>query len=339
MKKKQILGILAVCLILVITGAIGVYSAITMNKMKKESEKSMQKSLQSLLGGSESSIALPQKDFIGQINIVGTIAETSSVPNSLSDGTEYRHDYYLKYIDTMEQSKYNKGIFLYVNSPGGTVYASDELYLRLMKYKENTGRPVYAYFASEACSGAYYISMAADKIYANRNCWTGSIGVIISLMNYEELMKKIGVSEIDITTGANKTIGSAAHEMTKEQRQIFQSLVDEAYEQFTGIVADGRKLDIATVKKLADGRIYSAKQAKEQKLVDEIMGLEETKGSVADTLGNKDILFFEPKNNQFDAIFNRIFGKASLFQNKSEIQAAKEMMDQDESGVLMYYAK
>jgi protease-4 len=162
----------------------------------------------------------------------------------------------------MEMADNNKGILLYVNSPGGTVYESDEMYLKLLEYKEKTGTPVYAYFASEACSGAYYISMAADEIYANRNTWTGSIGVIISLMNYEGLLKKIGVEEIDITSGKNKTIGSGAHEMTPQQAKILQRLVDEAYDQFTKIVAKGRDMKLEKVQKLGDGRIYSAAQAK-----------------------------------------------------------------------------
>ena len=340
MKGKQIAGIIVVCLILIVTGLVGVGTAVYKSKIKRESDKKTMDTLNDLLSSQEKEIQLPEKEFVGQIDIVGTIQRQDSSPGSVASNSEYRHDYYLEFIDKMEKADNNKGIFLYVDSPGGTVYESDEMYLKLLEYKEKTGRPVYAYFAGEACSGAYYISMAADKIYANRNCWTGSIGVIISIMNYEKLMKKIGVAEIDITSGKNKTIGSGAHEMTKEQEKILQALVDEAYDQFTGIVAKGRNMDIEKVKKLADGRIYSAAQAKKYGLIDEIMGKEETKSEFAEKLGNDQIGFFVPKKStQWQNIFDQIFSLAGRFGSKSDIQAARELMENDESGVLMYYAK
>ncbi len=340
MKRKQIFGILAVCMILVVTGVIGIKTASYKNKLKEDSNKKSLESLESILGKADKQVELPEEDFIGRIDIVGTIQAEDNISGSVTSKNEYRHDFYLDYIDRMEKSDNNKGIFLYVNSPGGTVFESDEMYLKLMEYKEKTGRPVYAYFASEACSGAYYISMAADKIFANRNCWTGSIGVIISLMNYEDLMEKIGVSEIDITSGKNKTIGSGAHEMTKEQEKILQSLVDESYEQFTQIVAKGRSMDIKKVKTLADGRIYSAQQAKEQGLVDDIMGLEESKAAVRTAIGDDDILIHVPeKNTQWQNYFNHFLGMAEHFGNQSDIQAARELIENDESGVLMYYAR
>ena len=132
-----------------------------------------------------------------------------------------------------------------------------------MEYKEETGRPIWAYFGSQACSGGYYVAMAADKIYANRNGWTGSIGVIISLLNCEGLYEKLGIEEINVTSGANKSMGSAGEELTEEQREILQSLVDESYDQFVGIVSKGRKMKEDKVRELADGRLYSALQAKE----------------------------------------------------------------------------
>ena len=345
MKGKQIAGIILVCLILVATGFAGVRMASYRSKMREESGKKAVESLDALLDDSEKEIELPKVDFIGQLDIVGTIQEENSSAGVVSGSNEYQHDLYLKYIDQMEKAENNKGIFLYVNSPGGTVNESDEMYLKLLEYKEKTGRPVYAYFGSQACSGAYYISMAADKIYSNRNSWTGSIGVILSVMNYEKLMKKIGVSEIDITSGENKTIGSGAHEMTKEQKEILQSLVDEAYDQFTGIVAEGRKMDIAKVKKLADGRFYSASQALDNGLIDEIMGLEDTKAAIGSAVGDEQILFHVPsRNSKWKDYFSQLLGIADRIgkysdSNPSDIEAARELMENDRSGVLMYYAK
>jgi protease-4 len=340
MKKKQVLGVFVVCLILIVTGIIGMGSSLYMERVRQESKDQAVKKIESIVGENKEDITLPTGDFIGQLDIVGTIQSESGVTDSVNTGKTYKHDFYLKFIEKMENADNNKGIFLYVNSPGGTVYESDEMYLKLMEYKEKTGRPVYAYFANEACSGAYYISMAADKIYANRNCWTGSIGVIISLMNYEGLMKKLGVSEIDITSGENKTIGSGAHAMTPKQEKILQSLVDEAYEQFTGIVSEGRDMKIDRVKKLADGRIYSAAQAKKYGLVDEIMLLDEAKDVISSSLGEGAITFYAPKQSTLiQNYFFQFMNKYKFFGQQSDIQAAREMIENDESGVLMYYAK
>jgi protease-4 len=340
MKKKQVLGVFVVCLILIVTGIIGMSSSLYMERVRQESKDQAVKKIESFVGENNENITLPTGDFIGQLDIVGTIQSEGTVTDSVSTGKTYKHDFYLQFIEKMENAENNKGILLYVNSPGGTVYESDEMYLKLMEYKEKTGRPVYAYFANEACSGAYYISMAADKIYANRNCWTGSIGVIISLMNYEGLMKKLGVSEIDITSGENKTIGSAAHPMTPKQEKILQSLVDEAYEQFTGIVADGRDMKIDRVKKLADGRIYSAAQAEKYGLIDEIMLLDEAKDVITSSLGEGEVTFYAPKQSTlFQNYFFQFVSKYKIFGQQSDIQAAKEMIENDESGVLMYYAK
>ena len=277
MKTKQIISIVITGVVIIAVGITGVASNVIGSKLIKQNKtetSSIVKDMFSSVSG-DSNIELPNKDFVGVINIEGEIGASSS--NSLTSDSTYNHDFYLKYIEKMEQSDKNKGILLYVDSPGGAVYESDEMYLKLMEYKEKTKRPIWAYFASQACSGGYYISMAADKIYANRNCWTGSIGVIVSLTNCKKLYDKLGIKEIDITSGKNKAMGSQGLELTKEQRGILQSLVDEAYDQFVGIVADGRKMDKSAVKKIADGRIYSAKQAKEINLVDEVGSLKDEK--------------------------------------------------------------
>lgn len=240
----------------------------------------------------------------------------------------------------MEESDKNKGILLFVDSPGGAVYESDELYLKLMEYKEKTKRPIWAYFASQACSGGYYISMAADKIYANRNCWTGSIGVIVSLTNCKKLYDKLGIKEIDITSGKNKAMGSAGLDLTKEQQDILQSLVDEAYDQFVDIVAEGRKMDTSEVKKIADGRIYSAKQAKEINLIDEVGSLEDEKKAFAKEAGfSSDITYYTPENDSLSGIFSSLFGAVKDIVPKSDIDLAEDIVQNNGNGVLKYYAK
>ena len=202
-------------------------------------------------------------DYIGVVNVKGEINE---------DGSDtYNHEYILNSIDAMISDDDNKGMILNVNTPGGSVYASDELYLKIKEYQEQTGRPVYSSMQSMAASGGYYISVSCDKIIANRNCWTGSIGVTMgTLYDVTGLMEKAGIKTQTITSGKNKAMGSSTQKMTDEQKKILQSLIDEAYDQFVGIVAEGRNMDESEVRKLADGRIYTAKQAKKAGLVDEI---------------------------------------------------------------------
>lgn len=205
--------------------------------------------------------------MIAKIKIEGVIEKENET---------YNQKWLLDTIKKLTESKTNSGIILYISSPGGSVYESDEVYCAIKKYREKTNRPVYAYFASLAASGGYYIGCSADKIIANRNSITGSIGVISGrFVDLSEPMKKYGIKSETIHAGRNKTMGSITEPVTEEQRAIMQSLADECYEQFTSIVAESRKLDIEKVKELADGRIYSAKQAKENGLVDEIATFDE----------------------------------------------------------------
>ncbi len=207
-------------------------------------------------------------DYIGTLYIEDTIDEYGT--------GYYNHQYLLNAIDTMISDEENKGIILYVNTPGGSVYASDELYLKIKEYQDKTGRPVYSSMQSQATSGGYYISASCDKIIANRNSWTGSIGVTMgSFIDVSELLDKLGVKTTTITAGDNKAMGSNTEPMSAEQKAIFQSLVDESYEQFVEIVSDGRNMTVDEVKALADGRIYTAKQALANGLIDKIGTYEE----------------------------------------------------------------
>jgi len=207
--------------------------------------------------------------YIATIYVEGTILAGQTDTFGLPIG--YQHNWTLEKIDELTADPNNRALIIFVDSPGGGVYESDELYLKLKDYKEMTGRPVYSVMGSMAASGGYYISAAADKIVANRNTWTGSIGVTIgTLYDISALLEEYGVKTVTITAGSNKAMGSIVEPLTTEQQAIFQSLVDDAYEQFTGIVSEERGIDLNAVKKLADGRVYTAKQALELGLVDSI---------------------------------------------------------------------
>lgn len=213
----------------------------------------------------DSGMIVDKEHHLGKNNVIvlpieGTIE---------AEGATYNQEHIDRVIQSAMYDLDNKGILLKINSPGGAVYESDATYYALEKYKEKTGRPVYAYCENMAASGGYYIAAAADKIYANRNSLVGSIGVIgTQVINAQELLDKVGIDLDAVYTGDNKLMGSPSKPLTEEQRKIFQRLSDEAYAQFTGIVAKSRGFDDAKVKKLADGRIYTAQQATNNGLID-----------------------------------------------------------------------
>ncbi len=320
MKTKQTIGLVVAVILFIVTG---VASVVTSNV----SDSIFDTVKEEVLSG-DVSFAPPASDYIGVVDIVGTIQEQSD--DYLYSSDSYRHSTNLNYIDHLMDDENNQGILLYVDSPGGTVYESQEMYDKIMEYKKVTGRPVYAYMAHMGASGAYMISMAADKIYANQNVTTGSIGVIMSGYDISGLYKKLGIREINITSGKNK-----ATTFTDEQIALYQEQVDEYYETFVSIVAKGRDMSVKEVKKLADGRIYTAKQAIENGLIDEIASYEDAKEMVARTIGASD--YYSLKGT--DDFWASLFAKAEKLIPKSDSQILKETADELESGVFMYYAQ
>ena len=331
MKKKQIIGIVVAAVAFVAVYASSMLTTQLSNQIAAESTASML----SVFEEETTGVVLPEEPFVGVVRVEGTIMDAGS--STPFETVTYDHQGTLDYIDQMMASEFNEGILLYVDSPGGTVTESDELYLKLMEYKEVTGRKIWTYMGDQACSGGYYISAASDHIAINRNGWTGSIGVIISLVNYTELYEKLGIEEVNITSGANKAMGSSGEVMTEEQEAIFQSLVDEAYEQFVGIVAEGRNMDITAVKEIADGRIYTAKQALSNGLVDEVANTyDDFEEKFQKELG-EGIIVYEPDFSG-DDVFASLFAKMGDNQAKSDAQVLSEYLESKESGVLMYYA-
>lgn len=336
MKMKQVIAIIVAATVILVTGVTGVASNIVSGMLLDKEETG---SMEFMSLTDSLAYSLPEEDFIGVLDIVGEIGPTSEDMWGYTEPGTYNHDLYMAYVDELMYCDYNKGIMLYIDSPGGTVYESDELYLKLMEYKEVTGRPIWAYFASQACSGGYYIAMAADEIYANRNCWTGSIGVIVSLLNCKDLYDKLGIEEIDITSGENKAMGSSGLDLTEEQYEILQSLVDEAYDQFVEIVCEGRDMDEKTVREIADGRIYSAKQALELDLVDAIGSLEEEKVAFAEAEEFPEYIYYHTPEDMASNVWSSFFGMISQLKPQSDTELATDIIENNGNGVLKYYAK
>ncbi len=172
-------------------------------------------------------------------------------------------------IDEINQAKQDAGvkaIVLMVNSPGGSVTASDLIYRAL----KNAGKPVVVMMGETAASGGYYISMASQWIVANPTSLTGSIGVISEFPNASGLLQKVGVDFVVITSGPRKDIGSPYREMTEAERAYWQAIVDEAYEGFVAVVAEGRHKTAEEIKPLADGGVYTGREALKLGLIDQL---------------------------------------------------------------------
>ena len=166
-----------------------------------------------------------------------------------------------------------KAIVLRLNTPGGGVGPSQEIYEEIRKIRGK--KVIVASMGALAASGGYYIACAADKIYANPGTITGSIGVVMKFVNVKELIEKIGVKGFVVKSGDYKDIGSPVREMNPQERALLQSVIDNVHSQFVNAVAEGRGLEREEVRAIADGRIFSGEQAKELGLVDMLGNLED----------------------------------------------------------------
>jgi len=205
---------------------------------------------------------------IALIDVDGILMNMNK-PGLLGDG-EHPVSLLLEQLDKARRDPKVKAVLLRINSPGGSVTASELMHEEILHFRES-GKPVVAIMTDVAASGGYYIACACDRILAHRSSVTGSIGVIMQLFDVTGTMVKIGVSGEAITSGRNKAGGSPFAPLTEEQRAIFQGVVDELYDGFVAVVVDGRpKLDEARVRELGDGRIYTAQQALDAGLIDGI---------------------------------------------------------------------
>lgn len=278
------------------------------------------------------------ENSVARINIEGTIMDMGDAA-SYAAGSSFDLDYTLDYIERLMYDDTNVGILLYINSGGGTMGASDEVYLKLMEYKEETGRPVYAYLGDTACSGAYYIAMAADEIWANRNSICVNIGVYISTYNFSELFENYGVEQVIIRSSENKGIGMAGVPWTEEQLEIYQSIVDLYYEQFLEVVAQGRGMTTGEVRKLDDGREMLAAQALEAGFIDGIGRYQDYEEQVLGYFEEGVWVyeeFYEP--DPFTMLFEYFYSKAEALVPVSDGKLLQELVESQDGIVVMAHA-
>ena len=238
-------------------------------------------------------------DKVGVLEIKGLISDSSEIN---------------KAIIAFREREDIKAIVLRIDSPGGAVGPSQEIYREVIKVKKEN-KVVVASMGSVAASGGYYIAAAADQIVANPGTITGSIGVIIEFANVQELLDKLGLKGVVIKSGKFKDTGSPLREMGDEERSILQGVVNDIHRQFVAVVAENRKLDINDVKDIADGRIFSGAQAQKARLVDKLGNLEdavELASNLAGIEGKPHVVYSRSsKGSLLDIIFGK--GMDSFF--------------------------
>lgn len=217
----------------------------------------------------------------------------------------------IKDIKKYREDNKIKAIVLRVDSPGGAVGSSQEIYDEVVKTKAI--KPVVVSFGNMAASGGYYVSAAATKIVSNPGTLTGSIGVISQFFQVDELLKKFNLKWEVIKSGTNKDIGSPLRTMTAEEKKLLQSMIGDVYDQFVMAVSEGRKIEKEKVIQFADGRIFSGRKAKELGLVDELGGMEKAVEIAATEAKMKEepkVIY--PSKNKYKFLDELAEGKVSL---------------------------
>jgi len=233
-----------------------------------------------LLGGlmiaaismSSGGIATLASDSIAIVRIQGIIAESTG-GGPFGFGYESGTETIVNQLERAGTDASVKAVVIRINSPGGSAAASQEIYRAVKRVREKHGKPVVVSMGDVAASGGYYVAAPADHIVANPATLTGSIGVLMQTINLEALMERYGIHADTVKSGAYKDTGSMWRKMSPEERTYWQGMVDDVYDQFVQAVVAGRKMEEADVKKLADGRVFTGKQAKDNNLVDELGGL------------------------------------------------------------------
>src|SRR5256885_827375 len=204
---------------------------------------------------SDESAESPFSDRIQVIDVEGELVQSRPIIDQLK---------------RYEDSNSVKAILLNIDSPGGGVAVSQEIYTEVKRLRDKKDKVVIAYLSSTGASGAYYVACAANKIVANPGTIVGSIGVIAEWVNYADLMQWAKLKDIVFKTGEFKDTGSPSRALTENEKKYFQGLIDDMYVQFLEAVASGRRLDLQEVRSMADGRVFTGRDAKERKLIDEI---------------------------------------------------------------------
>lgn len=206
-------------------------------------------------------------DRIAVLSLDGVIQDVQASPFLGTVG--YNHQTFMSQLQDVLVDPTVKGVVLAVNTPGGGVLESADIYDAIRAIQLEKEIPIYVSMGGMAASGGYYIAAPAEKIFVHPETITGSIGVIMESVNYSKLAEELGIDFNTIKSGPYKDMMSGSREMTKEERAMLQEMIDDSYNRFVDIVAEGRQMSVEEVKKVADGRIMNGRQAIEAGLADE----------------------------------------------------------------------
>lgn len=271
---------------------------------------------------------------IAVLSIDGVIQDTGDA-ESFFESPLYNHKAFMEQLEYVKEAEDVKAIILRVNSPGGGVVESAEVHDKIKEIQNDTKKPVYVSMGSMAASGGYYVSAPADKIFASPETMTGSLGVILQGVNYAGLAEKYGVEFTTIKSGPYKDIMSPTREMTEEERKILQSMINNSYEGFVKVISEGRGMSVEEVKKIADGRIYDGRQAKELNLIDGFGYLDDVIESVKkdEKLGDAQVVKYT-ESMGIGSFFS--MGAQKIMGKDAEMAGLMKMLSQPNSPRLMY---
>lgn len=271
---------------------------------------------------------------IAVLSINGVIQDTGDA-ESFFESPLYNHRAFMEQLDYVKEDDDVKAIILQVNSPGGGVVESAQIHDKIKEIQKETKKPVYVSMGSMAASGGYYVSAPADKIFASPETLTGSLGVIMQGVNYAGLAEKYGVEFTTIKSGPYKDIMSPTRPMTEEERDILQSMIDNSYEGFVKVISEGRDMSEEQVRKIADGRIYDGRQAKQLNLIDGFGYLEDVIETVRKDrkLGDATVVKYT-ESMSFGSFFS--MGAQRIMGKDAEMAGLMKLLSQPNSPRLMY---
>lgn len=317
-KKSWIITIVAV--IILALGAVGnqLTSQTDVNNILAEGSNAFSNSQNIIEAGDTNR-------QVAVLEVDGTIMDNAG-SGSFSEGMDYQG-----ILDSIEEIKENEdvqGLLLTVNSPGGGVYESTELYNALLDLKESREIPIYVSMGQMAASGGYMISMVGDQIYTDNETTTGSIGVIMQAPNFSGFMEEHGLEMETYKSGAMKDMGSSFRDASDNEEDVFNSFIQEKYNRFVDIVAKGRGMEADDVRDLADGRIYSGSQAVENGLADQIGYQEDALAALRadNNLESASVVDYTPQSpTSWMTDFMSILAEKNLFTGQAETNTADEM--------------
>lgn len=273
------------------------------------------------------------QEKIAVLTLDGVIQDLGGVSSLL--GTGYDHQFFMSQLDDVLEDRNVQGVVLQVNSPGGGVVESADIYDGLRAIQEEREIPIYVSMGGMAASGGYYVSAPAEKIFVNRETITGSIGVIMESVNYAKLAEKYGIDFNTIKTGPYKDIMSGSREMTDEERDMLQEMIGDSYDRFVEIIADGRGMSDAEVRKVADGRIMNGRQAIEAGLADEYGKVSDVIAAMQEDYELDEATVFEYSMHES---LSSLFGlKAkSMFSGNIETELISKLLSEYSAPRMMY---